>query len=221
MLLVQHRTRGSESMRQMASIVCAVQSDISAALHKIEVSDVNGYHLDIVDTDFDEEGRIKSDLYRNICRNSKKMKEMHLLTEKPRNHIGSICSLLPDLIYVSAECTDKEEIYEITENAGVSLGLYIESHSLLQEAKLEEWLKYTDHFMVLTVTPRSIGSNWLAFAEQNIDTLLRFHASIEIELDGACSPEVIQKYSKMGIEAFVLGTKSRFFDEFRVMAGRF
>lgn len=208
-------------MRRMISIVCAEQSDIDAVLLKTESNDIEGYHLDVVEKDIDNNGNFQNELFSNICRNSKKVKELHMLLDDVFQCIHSVCALKPDYIYISSQCRNIDKIFEITHKNGIKLGIYFESGSAIEDDELEKFYQYSMNFMILTVEPQSIGGKWLPYAENNINSILNTKKYIELELDGACSKEVIDYYSGMGVNAFVLGTKSGYFDGFRVRKGKF
>lgn len=208
-------------MRRMISIVCAEQSDIDSVLLKTELSDIEGYHLDIVSKDIDAIGNFKNQLFIDICKNSKKVKELHMLLDDVFHCIHSICALKPDYIYISSQSRNIDKIFEITHKNGIKLGIYFESGSEIEDGELEKFLQYSVNFMILTVEPQSIGGKWLPYAEKNINSILNTEKHIELELDGACSKEVIDYYSGIGVNAFVLGTKSGYFDGFRVRKGKF
>lgn len=208
-------------MRRMVSIVCAEQSDLDAVLTKIELSDIEGYHIDIVDKDIDDNGNVQNDLFIHICKNSKKLKEIHMLMDNVYSCIRSVCALKPDFIYISSCCNNIDEIYEIIRSNGIDLGIYIESDSIIDDSEIDRLLSYSTHFMILTVEPKSMGGTWLPFAENNIKAVLARKQDIEVGMDGACSIEVMNHYSGLGVDAFVLGTKSGFFNGFRVKKGMF
>lgn len=208
-------------MRRMISVVCAEQSDIDSVLLKTESSDIEGYHLDVVDKDIDNDGNFRNELFTNICMNSKKITEFHLLLDDVYSCIRSICLLKPDYIYISSHCKNIDEIYKIVKNADVTLGFYFESGMIIESGELDRLSSYSTHFMILTVEPRSIGGTWLPFAKQNINIVLQKGKNIELELDGGCSKDVINYYNNLGIKAFVFGSKSGFFDEFHVKKGVF
>ena len=69
-----------------------------------------------------------------------------------------------------------------------------------------------DYVLVLTVTPGFSGQKYLDYVDEKIE---RFVAAkdkygYKVIIDGACSPQVIAKADKMGVDGAVLGTSAVF-----------
>lgn len=205
-------------MRRMVSVICAEKTRIKDVIRKIEATDVEGYHIDCIDLDVDSNGNILNEIYKGICFSGKKMKEMHLMVANPEKCISSICKLAPDIVYVQHKVENLDEIMKQLNNHGIEMGVFVESDQMIDLVQMEKLIKHIRKIQILTVQKKKIGGVWLEYAKSNIQQLLelkkRLNAQVEIEIDGACSTEIIKEYSLKGIDAFVLGTKSGFFDEF-------
>ncbi len=92
---------------------------------------------------------------------------------------------------------------------GVSI-IYI--HPGTSVSAIEPLLDFADYVMVMCVNPGFAGQEYIPTVEKKIAELvnLRSNYHYKIVLNGTCSPERIKKYSKMGVDGFVLGTSALF-----------
>lgn len=203
-------------MRRMVSVMCGAPSMMEDVIHKIEQTDVEGYHIDVIDSDVDSSGNISNQLYRRICSTHTKMKEMHLMVSNSEHCVSSVCALSPDIVYVHNNEKNVVLLLRRLRASGIEAGVFFESNAPIDVGHVKVLLKETSRLQVLTVPKKTIGGAWLEHAVSNIQQLLKLKEDFdfEIEIDGACSQHVIAHYQQQGVNAFVLGTKSGFFDEF-------
>ena len=205
-------------MRRMVSVMCGTLSRMEDVINKIEQTEVEGYHIDVIDSDVDSSGNICNQLYRQICSAHKKIKEIHLLVSDSEHCVTSVCALSPDIVYVHSKEKRVIPILRRLRASGIEAGVFFESDVPIDVGHVKSLLKETSRLQVLTVPQKTIGSPWLEHAASNIHQLVKLKEDIdfEIEIDGGCSQNVIAHYQAKGVNAFVLGTKSGFFDEFVV-----
>lgn len=205
-------------MRRMVSVMCGTPSMMEDVINKIEQTDVEGYHIDVVDSDIDSSGNICNQLYRRLCSTHRKMKEIHLLVSISEHCISSVCGLSPDIVYVHNKAEDVISILRRLRASGIEAGVFFESDVPIDTGYVRTLLQETSRLQVLTVPQKTIGGAWLEHAVSNIQQLVKLKEDFdfEIEIDGGCSQHVITQYQEKGVNAFVLGTKSGFFDEFDV-----
>lgn len=203
-------------MRRMVSVMCGALPVMEDVLNKIEQTEVEGYHIDVIDSDVDGSGHICNQLYRQICSTHKKMKEIHLLVTDPERCVSSVCALSPDIVYVHSQEKKAIPILRKLRASGIEAGVFFESDVPIDVGYVKLLLKETSRLQILTVPQKTIGGAWLEYAASNIHQLVKLKEDIdfEIEIDGGCSQQVITHYRAEGVNAFVLGTKSGFFDEF-------
>ena len=75
-----------------------------------------------------------------------------------------------------------------------------------------ELLNIVDKVLVLCVNPGHAGRQFEPYVTKKIEELLRIkdEYQYEVYLDGACTFDRIQTYSKKGVKGFVLGTSVLF-----------
>jgi ribulose-phosphate 3-epimerase len=75
-------------------------------------------------------------------------------------------------------------------------------------------LNIVDYILIMTVNPGFAGQKYLEYVDEKIEELVKLKEakdySYELVVDGAISPERIQKLSQKGVKGFVLGTSSLF-----------
>lgn len=205
-------------MRRMVSVMCGPLSMMENVINKIEQTEVEGYHIDVIDSDIDENGNICNERYLHICSTQKKMKEMHLMVSDLEHCLPSVCALSPDLVYIHSKEQKVVPILRRLHASGIEAGVFFESDVPIDIGHVKSLLKETSKLQILTVQQKAIGGAWLEHAASNIHQLveLKEDFDFEIEIDGGCSQHVITHYQAKDVNAFVLGTKSGFFDEFAV-----
>jgi 3-deoxy-D-manno-octulosonate 8-phosphate phosphatase (KDO 8-P phosphatase) len=64
----------------------------------------------------------------------------------------------------------------------------------------------------MTVNPGQAGQTFLPYVSEKIQQLVKLknEYGFELELDGACTPSLIEQYYPLGVDSFVLGTAGLF-----------
>ena len=79
-------------------------------------------------------------------------------------------------------------------------------------SEIQELLPLVDYVLVMTVYVGFSGQKYLDFVDDKIHQLLTLKTDHHFELvvDGAITPDKIQKWRALGVKGFVLGTSALF-----------
>jgi ribulose-phosphate 3-epimerase len=136
--------------------------------------------------------------------------DVHLMVKNPAVYLPYAFKNKADIIYVHLESGNAANyLYEIRDNGGKA-GLAVNPGTKLND--FHPLLPLVDKLLVMRVHPGFAGRPLVPEVEYKISRLIQIKGrKFKIVLDGAVSPEAIAKWSKKGVDEFVLGTASGMF----------
>lgn len=195
----------------LPSMMCADFSDLKTEVQRLDAAGVDSFHCDVMDGVFVPNMTMGTLAVKAIRENTDTMVDVHLMVEMPSEVVDLYIDLGVDLIYIHPEA----ERYVVKtlqhlKNKGVKAGLVVNPDTSFDTVK--EMLYLTDYVMLMTVSPGFAGQAFLEFTQPKIKTFIdnKEKYDYKIIIDGACSEEVIKKYSDLGVDGFVLGTSALF-----------
>lgn len=196
-----------------ASMMCANFANLEKEVKELETAGIDSFHIDIMDGSFvDNFGMGYQDM-AFIKKTTTKTVDAHLMVKKPYNYLDILFRLGIDIIYIHPEVDpDPATTIEKIHNAGAIAGIAINPGTSI--ASICELLNTTDRILVLGVNPGHAGRKYQDYVDNKIETLisLKTKYNYEIFLDGAVTPERIEKWSNKGVKGFILGTATLFKD---------
>lgn len=194
-----------------ASMMCANFACLKDEVKQLEDAGVDIFHIDIMDGSFvDNFGMGYQDM-KFIKNNTSKQVEAHLMVSKPYNYLDILFKLGIDIIYIHPEVdNDPATTIEKIKNHGAIAGIAINPGTSVPS--IEELLNTVDRVLVLGVNPGHAGRQYQPYVDKKIEKLLSLknEYNYEIYLDGAITIERINKWEKVGIKGFVLGSATLF-----------
>lgn len=194
-----------------ASMMCANFSHIAREVKKLDEAGVDSFHCDVMDGVFVPNMTMGTLAVKAIRDHTKTMIDVHLMVEKPSEVIDLFIDLGVDLIYIHPEAERYVlKTLQHLKNRGVMAGLVVNPDTSFELVR--EMLYLTDYVMLMTVSPGFAGQKFLGFTQEKAKMFVEYKEKYgyKIVIDGACSEEVIEEYSKLGVDAFVLGTSALF-----------
>lgn len=193
------------------SMMCANFNNLKDEVKKLDESDINIYHMDIMDGRYVPNFALGPEDYMAIRKLTKKPMDAHLMIENPRRYINYFAKLGTNLVYFcpDAEIQPARTIDDIHE-AGMKAGIAINTGTSYETVK--ELLPMVDYVLVMTVHPGFAGQ---PFQENVIPKLEKFCGMKErynyiLGIDGAVSRDRIKSLYKKGVDNFILGTSALF-----------
>ena len=139
------------------------------------------------------------------------MLDVHLMVEKPSAYVQMFAELGADIIYIhpNSENLPESTLYKI-KSYGKKAGIVLNPGTSISE--IQELLPLVDYVLVMTVYVGFSGQKYLDFVDDKIHQLLTLKTDHHFELvvDGAITPDKIQKWRSLGVKGFVLGTSALF-----------
>ena len=193
------------------SLMCADFSNLENEISSLEAAGVDIFHCDIMDGTFVPNFAMGLNDVKAIKENTEKLVDVHLMVENPSDKVELFIDMGVDIIYIHPESERyvSKTLHHIKEN-NIGAGLAVNPDTSIQT--IVELLDYIDYLLVMTVNPGFAGQKFIKKMEQKITELvtLKKEYNYKILLDGACSPEIIKKYSDLGCDGFILGTSALF-----------
>lgn len=193
------------------SMMCASYENLQQDVKALEKAGIDIFHCDIMDGSFVPNFAMGLMDIKAIRACTDKLIDCHLMIENPSAKIDLFIDSGADIIYIHPESERyvTKTLANIKEK-GKYAGLVINPDTSIET--IWEMLPLVDYIMVMTVNPGYAGQPFLQFTKEKIKKLLSHKDKFQFKvmIDGACSPEVIQEYSKMGCDGFILGTSALF-----------
>ena len=194
-----------------ASMMCANYRNLQQEILSLEQAGIDSFHIDIMDGEFvDNFGMGYQDMFC-ISSLTKKQIDVHLMVCKPLLYLPILYDLQVDAIYIHPEADrDPATTIEKIQSHGIEAGVALNPGTSV--TVIEELLNVVDRVLVLGVNPGHAGRKYQNYVDKKIMNLLRFRTNnnFQLWLDGAVTPERVSKWSKLGVDGFILGTSCLF-----------
>lgn len=193
------------------SMMCARYGNLAEEVRLLEEAGSDRFHLDIMDGRFVPNFAMGLGDIRFVAEHSRIETELHLMIERPGEYISLFAATGADIIFIHPESdyhptTAIEKILEAGKTPGIVLNPGISIESVI------ELFNVVKKVMIMGVNPGHAGQVYLPYVDKKIEKILRIkdEYGLEISIDGACDPSKISRWSKLGIDGFVLGTSALF-----------
>ena len=194
------------------SMMCADFSSLKDEIENLENGGIDIFHLDVMDGSFVPNFGMGLQDIEYICKTATKPCDVHLMIENPSKYIDKFAKLGVNIIYIHPE-TDSHacRTLQMIRDAGVKSGIAVNPGTSFETVK--ELLHLCDYVMLMSVNPGFAGQKYLDFVSEKFKKFVdesENYGGYDVMIDGACSPEKIEKLSKIGVKGFILGTSALF-----------
>lgn len=177
-------------------------------LRKIESGGADLLHLDIMDGNFVPNISFGPRIVESIKNITSLPLEVHLMVEKPENHIKSFINAGGDIIIVHYETSKHlDRLIQIINEANVKSGIALNPATTL--SVIEYLINKIDLLLLMTVNPGFGGQKFIPEMITKIEKARKIidnqKKSISLEVDGGINLENISKVIKAGAEIIVVG----------------
>ncbi|MDQ0359635.1 ribulose-phosphate 3-epimerase [Breznakia pachnodae] len=197
------------------SMMCADFTNLKSEVINLDQAGIDMFHCDVMDGSFVPNMTMGIMDIKAIRGLTDRLIDVHLMIEDPASKVDWFIDAGADLIYIHPESErySIKTLQHIKERKKLA-GIAINPDTSL--SALEDILYVCDYVLVMSVNPGFAGQKFIDFIEKKIDKLieLKKEYDFKIVLDGACSEPIIKKYSKKGVDGFILGTSALFKDGF-------
>jgi len=191
-----------------SSILDADFTCLERELRKIESGGADLIHLDIMDGNFVPNISFGPRIVESIKSKTSLPLEVHLMVEKPENHIKSFISAGGDIIIVHYETSKHlDRLIQIINEADVKSGIALNPATPL--SVIEYLINKIDILLLMTVNPGFGGQKFIPEMISKIEKARKIidnqKKSISLAVDGGINLDNISKVTKAGAEIIVIG----------------
>ena len=169
----------------------------------------NWIHFDIMDGEFVENKTFSFEVVQEINGYCEMLKDVHLMTYNPCEHIKEYFKAGADQITFHYESVDKDKIIATINEIkkyGMKVGLSVKPSTNISE--IEEYLKYLDLVLVMSVEPGKGGQKFMEEALNKIIWLKEKQKDYHylISVDGGINNNTCKLVKEAGANVVVVGT---------------
>jgi len=177
-------------------------------LRKIESGGVDLLHLDIMDGNFVPNISFGPKIVESIKKITSLPLEVHLMVEKPENHIKTFINAGGDIIIVHYETSKHlDKLIQIINDADVKSGIALNPATPL--SVMEYLTSKIDFLLLMTVNPGYGGQKFIPGMIDKIKKARKIidnqKKPISLEVDGGINLDNISEVAKAGAEIIVVG----------------
>ena len=191
------------------SLLAADFSNLHADIEKVNNSNADWFHLDIMDGVFVPNISFGMPVIESIGKYCKKPLDVHLMIVEPDKFIDEFYRLGAYVLNVHYEaCTHLHRTVQRIKSLGMKAGVTLNPHTPV--SVLEDIIRDLDLVMLMSVNPGFAGQK---FIENTLDKTSRLkelivkkNAKTLIEVDGGVNFEIGKKLLDVGVDVLVAGS---------------
>ena len=197
------------SIKVSPSILAADFANLSEECSKIDKSNADWFHLDIMDGLFVPNISFGMPVVKTIRQLTKKPLDVHLMIVQPEKYITEFINLGSNIITVHIEATNNlNQIINKIHESSLKSGFAIIPQTPI--SKLKEYINKVDLICLMGVNPGFAGQKFIESTHERLQELkhliISSGSSALIEVDGGVNKENYQQLKSNGADVLVAGS---------------
>lgn len=182
--------------------ILGIKENIKENIIKLDNSEMNYFHLDIMDGKFVENKTMNYKELANLMQDTKKEKDIHLMVNNVKGYIRQYKKLNPTYITFHIEATKNPiKIIKYLHKNNIKAGISIKPNTRIEE--LKDILSEIDLILVMSVEPGRGGQKFIESSTNRINELNEIRNKNNykylIEVDGGINNDTIGKCTNADI----------------------
>ncbi|WP_326674882.1 ribulose-phosphate 3-epimerase [Streptococcus pyogenes] len=191
------------------SILAADYANFASELARIEETDAEYVHIDIMDGQFVPNISFGADVVASMRKHSKLVFDCHLMVVDPERYVEAFAQAGADIMTIHTESTRHiHRALQKIKAAGVKAGVVINPGT--PATALEPLLDLVDQVLIMTVNPGFGGQAFIPECLEKVATVAKWRdekgLSFDIEVDGGVDNKTIRACYEAGANVFVAGS---------------
>ncbi|WP_413473800.1 ribulose-phosphate 3-epimerase [Streptococcus parauberis] len=191
------------------SVLAADYANFASELKRIEETDVEYVHIDIMDGQFVPNISFGADVVASMRKHSKLVFDCHLMVVNPERYVDAYAQAGADIMTIHTESTQHiHGALQKIKAAGMKVGVVINPGTPV--SALEPVLPLVDQVLIMTVNPGFGGQSFIPECLDKVKKVVDLRQSggysFDIEVDGGVDDKTIAACAQAGANVFVAGS---------------
>lgn len=197
------------SLKIAPSILAADYACFAAELARIEKTDAEYVHIDIMDGQFVPNISFGADVVASMRKHSKLVFDCHLMVVNPERYVEAFAQAGADIMTIHVESTlHSHGALQKIRAAGMKAGVVINPGTPV--SAVEPLLSLVDQVLIMTVNPGFGGQAFTPDCLEKVAAIAKMRdergLSFDIEVDGGVDDKTIRACYQAGANVFVAGS---------------
>lgn len=197
------------SLKIAPSILAADYACFAAELARIEKTDAEYVHIDIMDGQFVPNISFGADVVASMRKHSKLVFDCHLMVVNPERYVEAFAQAGADIMTIHVESTlHSHGALQKIRAAGMKVGVVINPGTPV--SAVEPLLSLVDQVLIMTVNPGFGGQAFIPDCLEKVAAIAKMRdergLSFDIEVDGGVDDKTIRACYQAGANVFVAGS---------------
>ncbi|MGI1656781.1 ribulose-phosphate 3-epimerase [Streptococcus uberis] len=191
------------------SILAADYANFASELKRIEETDAEYVHIDIMDGQFVPNISFGADVVASMRKHSKLVFDCHLMVVDPERYVEAYVQAGADIMTIHTESTKHiHGALQKIKSAGMKAGVVINPGTPV--SALKPVLNLVDQVLIMTVNPGFGGQAFIPECLEKVEEVASLRETLgltfDIEVDGGVDNKTIAACQKAGANIFVAGS---------------
>ncbi|HEK9107289.1 TPA: ribulose-phosphate 3-epimerase [Streptococcus equi subsp. zooepidemicus] len=197
------------SLKIAPSILAADYACFAAELARIEKTNAEYVHIDIMDGQFVPNISFGADVVASMRKHSKLVFDCHLMVVNPERYVEAFAQAGADIMTIHVESTlHSHGALQKIRAAGMKAGVVINPGTPV--SAVEPLLSLVDQVLIMTVNPGFGGQAFIPECLEKVAAIAKMRdergLSFDIEVDGGVDDKTIRACYQAGANVFVAGS---------------